>query len=240
MFNEIFPASQVVISHVTHWLHYLIDFLNLKEVLREHNSCSLFALQLHQLQVKIRRPLLVHRRLPPVGKMKFNIDGSSLGNPGPAGSGGILRDDGGGFVFCFSLHLGEETNMFDKVIALKQSLLYCLQLGFNDIVCESDSAKLVHWFGLHIASLPWTILELWDDIIAFGQSLSFALQHAYRERNSIADQLEKAHTKGLSEVFLLSSLLPRLAWGELKLDLNGLSKFRHRLQLLDFFHIHCF
>lgn len=76
----------------------------------------------------------MHWRLPPVGKLKFDIDGSSLGNPGLVGCGGILRDDGGNFNFSFSLHLGEESNVFAEVMALKQGLLYCLQLGFTGVI----------------------------------------------------------------------------------------------------------
>ncbi|XVF26807.1 hypothetical protein REPUB_Repub14bG0050700 [Reevesia pubescens] len=43
--------------------------------------------------IKIR-PLVLWLA-PSLGSLKFNVDGSSLGKPGPAGIGGILRDDKG-------------------------------------------------------------------------------------------------------------------------------------------------
>lgn len=121
--------------------------------------------------------------------------------------------------------------MFSELMVLKQAwqcLLYCIQLRFNDVIFGFDSAEFVHWFN-QVSSPLWKFLEIWDDIITFGQSLSFSLQQIYREGNSVADQLAKASAKGLFETFFLSYFLPSLAWDKLKLDLIDLTKFRHRL-----------
>lgn len=48
--------------------------------------------------------------MPPSGKFKFNLDGSSFGNTAPAGYGGILIDDKGDLVFGFSHSLGIASN----------------------------------------------------------------------------------------------------------------------------------
>ena len=46
---------------------------------------------------------------PPVGFLKINTDGSSRGNPSPAGIGGIGRDSSGSVVFIFSANKGVQT-----------------------------------------------------------------------------------------------------------------------------------
>lgn len=79
VFDALSPA---VLYRVNQWLHDLNGLLTLKKILKVQDYCSFQILNLQLIQVKIKRPLLVHWRLPPVGKLKFNINGSSLGNPG--------------------------------------------------------------------------------------------------------------------------------------------------------------
>ena len=43
-------------------------------------------------------------RPPPDAILKINTDGSSRGNPGQAGVGGIGRDMDGNVIFIFSIH----------------------------------------------------------------------------------------------------------------------------------------
>ena len=43
---------------------------------------------------------------PPTGFLKINTDGSSRGNPGSTGIGGIGRDSSGSVVFIFSANKG--------------------------------------------------------------------------------------------------------------------------------------
>ncbi|XVE48611.1 hypothetical protein DITRI_Ditri01bG0015200 [Diplodiscus trichospermus] len=43
---------------------------------------------------------------PPAGSAKFNVDGSALGKPGPAGIGGVLRDHQGDELIRFSKSIG--------------------------------------------------------------------------------------------------------------------------------------
>ncbi|KAF9614115.1 hypothetical protein IFM89_015377 [Coptis chinensis] len=41
-------------------------------------------------------------QFPPSGWLKRNTDGSALGCPGPAGAGGVLRNEYGGFIYGFA------------------------------------------------------------------------------------------------------------------------------------------
>lgn len=43
---------------------------------------------------------------PPMDVLKINTDGSSRGNLGPAGIGGVGRDKSSSIIFFFSIHKG--------------------------------------------------------------------------------------------------------------------------------------
>lgn len=46
--------------------------------------------------------------------IKLNVDGTSKGNPGESGSGGIFRDSNFDFILAFANYLGHQTSMFAK------------------------------------------------------------------------------------------------------------------------------
>jgi len=54
--------------------------------------------------------------------LKYNIDGTSKGNPGMAGFGGVLQDETGNILFLFHCHLGKATNNMVELMALEQCL----------------------------------------------------------------------------------------------------------------------
>ena len=43
---------------------------------------------------------------PSHGWVKLNTYGSSLGNPGPAGGGGVIRDEEGAWIVGFARNIG--------------------------------------------------------------------------------------------------------------------------------------
>ncbi|XVE56525.1 hypothetical protein DITRI_Ditri04bG0017700 [Diplodiscus trichospermus] len=67
---------------------------------------------------------------PDVGTLKFNVDVSAVGNPGPAGIGGILRD-----------HLGVKKIAFSKSIGIADSNL-------ADLLAHSGGPHSVHCFPM--------------------------------------------------------------------------------------------
>lgn len=54
--------------------------------------------------------------------MKLNTDGASLGNPGVAGAGGVIRDASGDWLVGFMLHLGVCSNMVAEMEAARFGL----------------------------------------------------------------------------------------------------------------------
>lgn len=56
---------------------------------------------------------------------KLNIDGSSVGNPGPAGGGIVLRDFFGNVVVAKAEYFGTGTCLFAELKALLLGLQHC-------------------------------------------------------------------------------------------------------------------
>ncbi len=87
--------------------------------------------------------VLVKWHVPPSGWAKLNTNGSSLGNPGLAGGGGvseILVDLGCG---GFSQHLGHITSVQTELRALKDDLILAIDLVIPYLVVEMDSLVAV-------------------------------------------------------------------------------------------------
>ena len=65
---------------------------------------------------------------PPPGWYKLNTDGASLGNPGRARGGGIIRDSSRNWVKSFSRSIARETSMIAEFWALRDGLILASQL----------------------------------------------------------------------------------------------------------------
>ena len=52
---------------------------------------------------------------PGIGWMKLNTDGSSLGNPGSVGGGGVIRDWFGRWVSSFSRKIGIKMSLLAEL-----------------------------------------------------------------------------------------------------------------------------
>ena len=133
-----------------------------------------------------RLPRRITWVMPPSGCVKLNIDGSSLGNPGPSGAGGVLRDSDGTILSGFSTFLGSMTNMEAEALALLEGMR--VSAGFHWLHVEMDSQVLVRMVTGN-GSVPW---KLWSTIsriktIALGRQVTFT--HTYREANAVADAL---------------------------------------------------
>ncbi|XP_027155749.1 uncharacterized protein LOC113756179 [Coffea eugenioides] len=105
-----------------------------------------------------RLPRWVTWVMPPSGCVKLNIDGSSLGNPGPSGTGGVLRDSDGTILSDFSSFLGLMTNMEAEALALLEGMR--ISAGFHCLHVEMDSQVLMRMVTGN-GSIPW---KLWSTI----------------------------------------------------------------------------
>jgi probable phosphoglycerate mutase len=129
--------------------------------------------------------------------MRFTLyaDGGSRGNPGPAGSGAIVRDENAAVVLTVSEFLGVTTNNVAEYTAVLRALEgLATTLGSSaaeaDILVRMDSMLVVRqmkgeWKIKHpnMKPLATSVAE------AARRFKSVSYEHVYRENNKDADQL---------------------------------------------------
>ena len=79
---------------------------------------------------------------PITGWLKLNTDSSSLGNPGLAARGGVIRDGNGNWVVGFLRKIGNTSSFMAKLWALRDGLLICVNHNYTVVEVEVD-AKVV-------------------------------------------------------------------------------------------------
>ncbi|XVF39326.1 hypothetical protein PTKIN_Ptkin01aG0025500 [Pterospermum kingtungense] len=87
---------------------------------------------------------------PPLGYFKFNVDGATLGQPGPTGVGGVLRDHDESVKMCFSKSIGVPDSNLAEIMAIREALLLFVQsrwISNVPLIVESDSSNAVKWFS---------------------------------------------------------------------------------------------
>ncbi|XVF79203.1 hypothetical protein PTKIN_Ptkin14bG0201600 [Pterospermum kingtungense] len=65
------------------------------------------------------------------GWVKFNVDGSSIRKPGPAGIGGLLRDHLRKELMRFSKSIGVEDSNVAELLAIREGLILFLSLPWE-------------------------------------------------------------------------------------------------------------
>jgi ribonuclease HI len=124
------------------------------------------------------------------GHLVAYIDGGARGNPGPAGYGVVLDDEGGRRVGELSEFLGHQTNNYAEYSGLLGALNYTLQHGFKALKVVSDSELMVKQIkGQYKVSNP-TLKELHGQAMKLIDQLEyFEIKHVLREKNRDADRL---------------------------------------------------
>ena len=122
--------------------------------------------------------------------MKFNTDGSALGNPGRAGGGGVIRDHLGHWIKGFSRALGTTNSFIAELWALKDGLIIFKDLGLSNLIVELDALSVIHMLS---SDKPCPIMELLlsDCRSLFKTIPNKRIQHMYREVNQCADTLAR-------------------------------------------------
>ncbi|XP_043703245.1 uncharacterized protein LOC122653468 [Telopea speciosissima] len=129
----------------------------------------------------------VRWRHPPAGWLKLNIDGSSLGNPGPLGAGGIIRDQHGNVIICFADYQGVGSNYMAELGALLMGVKKAQQMNIENLWVESDSKAVVS--AILSRSIPWSFMQAWWSISSYLDIIQWRITHYFHEANSTADAL---------------------------------------------------
>jgi ribonuclease HI len=126
----------------------------------------------------------------------LNVDGSSLGNPGPSGFGGVLRQDNGNWIFGFAGTVGISTILHVELLAIYHGLKVAWDQGYRNIICYSDSTLSIQLVEGEVS--PWhhyaSILANIKALVKRNWSICF--KHTMREANSVADLLAKTGAAG--------------------------------------------
>lgn len=75
--------------------------------------------------------------------MILNIDGSSIGNPGVSGFGGLILNFVGAWVQGFAGNIGISNILHAELLAIFHGLKMAWTVEYKDLVCFSDSQSAV-------------------------------------------------------------------------------------------------
>ncbi len=124
----------------------------------------------------------------PTRPVQLHTDGGSRGNPGPAGIGALLSQDG--WEQELAAHIGRATNNVAEYTALVEGLRLARKLGARRVKHFADSELLVRQLkGQYKVKSP-ELKEILDQAHALINTFdSFSTQHVRRELNTRADSL---------------------------------------------------
>ncbi|XP_042964017.1 uncharacterized protein LOC122298309 [Carya illinoinensis] len=177
------------------------------------------------LYPKLRQPRVIRWKRPPQDWMKLNSDGSSLGNPGPAGAGGVIRDSLGRIHSAYSVFLGHGSNNYAELRSLLEGVRRCHQFGFRRVEIEIDSQMIVRWCTKGQCTI-WYLEDFWEELRGLLGCMEYRLNHVFREGNAVADFLAKMGAGGLTMDWSFNDTLPEQLRGLLRLDRIGLPYLR--------------
>ncbi|KAK3170526.1 hypothetical protein Dsin_000142 [Dipteronia sinensis] len=143
---------------------------------------------------KMKNNRIVDWKPPAFDNLKFNVYGSVVGKPGPAGVGGVLRDFNGKILCLFSYHMGILNSNVAELWAIKIAMDLCLSnpmITGRSISIVSDSKVAVSWVNEgDFGSLDHynIINDIRINMRSFGD---VEVVHESRVFNSFADSLAK-------------------------------------------------
>lgn len=122
--------------------------------------------------------------------LKIYVDGSSLGNPGPAGIGVVACDEEGNIVATRKVSLNAATNNESEYIAIIEALKLARQLGASKVTLLSDSELVVKQLSGDYKVKSHTLKRLHEEAAKLiRQFQHFSIAYIPREANKIANKL---------------------------------------------------
>ena len=153
----------------------------------------------------------------------MNTDSSSLGNPGLAGSGRVIRNHVSDWVGGFSLAIGVTTSVQAELRALKDGLnlaidleILHLEIKMNSLVVLVKSISTPNAFMSTIVTNCKSLIERFEIC---------SLKHIFREANACADLLAKASCDQTPD-FISFPNAPTYVLEVLAFDVSNVTRFR--------------
>ncbi|KAF5933818.1 hypothetical protein HYC85_029989 [Camellia sinensis] len=164
--------------------------------------------------------------LPPPSKLKMNTDGSSKGDPGDGGFGGLIRDERGMWLCGYFGKLTNCTCIEAEILALYRGLTIAFEKGYKDLSIETDSQYAIDMLKGNVEVFS-PLRSLVEDSKFLIRRCGFLIQHVKREGNMSANGLAKMGANQ-NEVLVVMDDPPEEIRGQLVADMVGQSYLRHR------------
>ncbi|XP_042964739.1 uncharacterized protein LOC122298962 [Carya illinoinensis] len=202
------------------WIRRIMSLFMKVSRISAHDEAILKRLEISIVYPKPRHTRVIRWKRPPQDWMKLNSDGSSLGNPGPAGAGGVIRDSLGRLHTAYSVFLGQGSNNFAELRSLLEGVRRCHQLSFRRVEIEVDSQLLVCWCTKGECNI-WYLEDFWEELWGLLGGMEFCMHHVFREGNVVANFLAKMGAGSLNMDWSVNDSLPDQLCGLLRMDRIG-------------------
>ena len=139
---------------------------------------------------------------PPLNWFKLNSDGSSMGNPGLAGGGGIIRDSVGGWVKGYAWAIGVTTSVAAELWALRDEIRLCISLNLLAVEIELDAKVVADFMRSGNSRANSSDIIIADCIEGLKKIPLVKILHCFRKANKCADALAR-HGALLPQDFMI-------------------------------------
>lgn len=135
-------------------------------------------------------------------RLQLYVDGSSLGNPGPAGIGIVVCDEQGNVLSTHQMPLTSATNNEAEYLAVIEALKLAQKLGADEVTLFSDSELVVQQLNGNYRVRSPNLTKLHDEAKELTSKFRrFNAVHVPREENKMANRLaQKASLEASSKI----------------------------------------
>jgi ribonuclease HI len=117
-------------------------------------------------------------------------DGASLGNPGPAAIGAVIKDEQGRLIARISQRIGQATNNQAEYRAIIAALQKAISLGARQVELNSDSELVVKQINASYRVKKPALKPLYQKVQQLQDSLEgFSITHIPGQQNTEAHKL---------------------------------------------------
>lgn len=148
-------------------------------------------LGINEKSVASRNTIQVKWTKPPSNWYKVNSDGSSLGNPGLAGGGGLIRDETGKWIRGYARAIGPTTSAAAELWVLRDGIRLCIALKLQAVVFELDAKAIVDLLKKDEQSCNNNVNIVADCRKGLREIPMVVIHHCYKEANRCADALAR-------------------------------------------------
>jgi ribonuclease HI len=167
-----------------------------KEVNKDMNKLNIFRFKLAPIDKERNRiteikdlKVTKDAKIFPVASHVMNFDGCSKGNPGFAGIGAVIYNEGDE-VWASSKFIGLKTNNYSEYSALIFGLKAALEMRIENLCVLGDSLLVINQINGIYKVKSEELLPLYEEALHLKKQFKFIeFNHVYREKNKRADEL---------------------------------------------------